>query len=69
MRESSVRLCLRTILGWEGSLQEVVASGGSTVLLGMLHAMETGIISSNCLDLRLMCVFTFFYNYVNSPPV
>ena len=69
MRESSIRLCLRTIiiLGfWEGGcLQEVVASGGSTVhvlLIGMLYAKETGIISSDRLGLRLMCTFTFFYN-------
>lgn len=55
------------VLARSGRLQEVVASRDSTVLLGMLYAKETGIISSDRLDLRLLCAFTFFYNMSTLP--
>ena len=50
------------LLGGNPAMDQHPVQGGVAILLGMLHATETGI-SSGRVGLRLVCAFTLFYLY------
>ena len=50
------------LLGGNPAMNQHPVQGGVAILLGMLHATETGI-SSGRVGLRLVCAFTLFYLY------
>ena len=50
------------LLGGNPAMDQHPVQGGVAILLGLLHATETGI-SFGRLGLRLLCAFTLLYLY------